>query len=204
MAGVSRRTTPIHIIGRKNSGKTTLICELVGQLCARGYRVGTIKHTSHRHELDTPGKDSQRHRTEGAIVSGIISPGLCATFWPTPINSEAEDKYSKILRMYDDCDLVLVEGDTQTSAPKIEVWRSTTDGVPFATAGLDVLAVVTDEPLACPVPVWSRSDVPGLIHRILEIAGFDKSADSMREAASVPPQDLAVSSSSPIASCSGR
>ena len=56
----------IHIIGRKNSGKTTLVVELVQQLSAMGKRVATIKHTHHRHELDVPGKDSYRHREAGA------------------------------------------------------------------------------------------------------------------------------------------
>ncbi len=55
---MSRR---IHIVGRKNSGKTTLIVELVSHLTNLDYRVGTIKHTHHHHELDTPGKDSFRH-----------------------------------------------------------------------------------------------------------------------------------------------
>ena len=61
------------MIGRKNSGKTTLVSELVTEFTARGYRVGTIKHTHHQHELDVPGKDSYRHREAGAAIVGIIS-----------------------------------------------------------------------------------------------------------------------------------
>ncbi|MEO2032331.1 MAG: molybdopterin-guanine dinucleotide biosynthesis protein B, partial [Planctomycetaceae bacterium] len=58
----------IHIVGRKNSGKTGLIVELVSFLTDLGYCVGTIKHTHHDHELDTPGKDSYRHCAAGAKV----------------------------------------------------------------------------------------------------------------------------------------
>ena len=47
----------IHIVGCKNSGKTTLIVDVLPELVARGYRVGAIKHSSHRHEVDVPGKD---------------------------------------------------------------------------------------------------------------------------------------------------
>ena len=63
----------IHIIGRKNHGKTQLVVELVEEFSLRGLRVGTIKHTHHDHELDTPGKDSHRHRSAGAAVVVIDS-----------------------------------------------------------------------------------------------------------------------------------
>ena len=51
---------------KNDRGKTTLLIELVEELTRRGVRVGTIKHSSHSHELDTPGKDSFRHRQAGA------------------------------------------------------------------------------------------------------------------------------------------
>ena len=41
----------LHIIGRKNHGKTQLVVELVEELTVRGLRVATIKHTHHHHEL---------------------------------------------------------------------------------------------------------------------------------------------------------
>ena len=72
----------IHIVGRRNSGKTTLVCELVAALTKRGYRVATIKHTHHHHELDTPGKDSWHHREAGAAAVGILSPRMTAMFFP--------------------------------------------------------------------------------------------------------------------------
>ena len=66
----------LHIIGGKNHGKTTLIVELVQELTKRNLRVGTIKHTHHRHELDVPGKDSYRHRLAGAeVVVDTSNPG---------------------------------------------------------------------------------------------------------------------------------
>ena len=52
----------IHIVGRKNHGKTTLIVEVLAEFHRRGIRVGAIKHSAHRRELDPPGKDSYRHR----------------------------------------------------------------------------------------------------------------------------------------------
>jgi len=80
-----------HIVGRKNSGKTTLVADLVTQLATRGLRVATIKHTHHRHELDTPGKDSWQHRHAGAAVVGILSRGLTAVFIPENVQVQTDE-----------------------------------------------------------------------------------------------------------------
>ncbi len=160
----------VHIIGRKNSGKTTLVCELIRELAAQGARVGSIKHTPHQHDFDRPGKDSQLHRAAGAAVSGILSPGGYAAFWANPVPLTGDDRYAPLLRLYRDCDVVLVEGDTQTAAPKVEVWRQETGVAPFAVDGIEVQAVITDDPLECAVPCWSRTDVSAVAREILRIA----------------------------------
>lgn len=122
----------IHVIGRKNHGKTQLVVELVEELHRRGLRVGTIKHTHHRHELDTPGKDSHRHRTAGAAVVGILSPSMSAVFLPAEGALSDEDRYTAMALLFADCKLVLVEGDSQTSWPKIEVWRAALQTAPLS------------------------------------------------------------------------
>lgn len=135
----------LHIIGRKNHGKTQLLVELTIELRRRGWRVGTIKHTHHRHELDTPGKDSHRHREAGAAVVGIMSQGMNAVFLPAEHQPKHADRYSAMSPLFADCDLVLVEGDSQTNAPKIEVWRAELSTPPIALEDRGVLAIVTDD-----------------------------------------------------------
>ena len=44
----------VHIVGRKNHGKTTLVVDLIAEFCRRDVRVGTIKHSCHQHDLDDP------------------------------------------------------------------------------------------------------------------------------------------------------
>ena len=67
----------IGIVGWKNSGKTTLVVELVRLLTERGLKIGTIKHAHHSFDIDQPGKDSYRHREAGAsdviVASGAPS-----------------------------------------------------------------------------------------------------------------------------------
>ena len=162
----------IHIIGRKNSGKTTLIVELVSALTARGYRVGTVKHTHHDHELDTPEKDSYRHRKAGTVATGILSRRMNAIFWPTDQEQPVADPYQQFDALMADCDVVLVEGDSQTAAPKLEVWRATTGTEPMAKENSDIKVVITDDPLDCQETRWKRSDGESLVAKLESHAGL--------------------------------
>ncbi len=161
----------IHIIGRKNSGKTTLVTELVEHLTRQGLNVGTVKHTHHRHELDTPGKDSHRHRAAGARVVGILSPDLNAVFFRPGEEHDAPQRYDVMAPMFAQCDLVIVEGHSHTTAPKIEVWRAGNDKPPLAKEDASILAVVTDDPLDVDVPLLARSDVATLAEQMVRWAG---------------------------------
>jgi molybdopterin-guanine dinucleotide biosynthesis protein B len=156
----------IHIVGCKNSGKTTLVCELVSELTRRGLRVGTVKHTHHRHELDTPGKDSWRHRDAGAAAVGILSPGMTALFVPTERSAgrstESAD-YALLDASMSECDLVLVEGDLQATAPRVEVWRAVTSDRPYAAADATIRLLISDDKcnhVSCPcIPRSGIEDV---------------------------------------------
>ena len=66
----------ISVVGRSNSGKTTLIVKLVKELKSRGYKVATIKHSHHHFELDTEGKDSWLHTQAGADAVVVASQNM--------------------------------------------------------------------------------------------------------------------------------
>jgi molybdopterin-guanine dinucleotide biosynthesis protein MobB len=157
----------LHIVGRKNHGKTTLVVELVEHFKRLGCRVGTLKHTHHQHQLDTPGKDSYRHQAGGADIVGVVSPGRNAAFW-TPDSREHADAYEAFAPLFAACDVVLVEGDSQTTAPKIEVWRADLGQAPLAAGDSAIRAVVTDDEPAVDVPILKRCDVPRVADWIRE------------------------------------
>lgn len=159
----------VHIIGRKNHGKTLLVVELVREFSARGLKVATIKHTHHRHELDTPGKDSHRHRQAGAVAVGILSQGMSAVFVPSVQDTTGRDRYAPFEAMLAGADLIVVEGDSQTTAPKIEVWRAELGIAPLTAADPSIRALVTDDRWEPGTPaILARSDVPGLANWIHE------------------------------------
>lgn len=110
----------IHIVGRKNHGKTTLVVELVREFCRRGIRVGTIKHSRHVHELDTPGKDSHRHRAAGGQPAAILTGDSVGVF----LSRDGRNEYERLEPLFADCQIVLVEGDIEAGGVKVEVWRA--------------------------------------------------------------------------------
>jgi molybdopterin-guanine dinucleotide biosynthesis protein MobB len=153
----------IHIVGRKNHGKTTLLVELVEELVRRGLAVGVVKHSKHIHELDIPGKDSHRLRQAGGHPVAVASADLIGIFLPRRAD---EDFYRRLEPLFAECDIVLVEGHIDGDGPKIEVWRAAVGNTCLAHTRDDILAVVSDDRPEVSVPVWSRSDVRALAERV--------------------------------------
>ena len=168
-----RQTVPrIHIVGRKNAGKTTLVCDLVKELTRLSYLVATIKHTHHNHELDTPGKDSHQHRESGAAGVGILSPQMTAAFVPVQRDDDEAKRYDTFQLMFGDCDLILVEGDLHTPATRIEVWRDVVTEPPYATTDSGIAAVVSDNDVNVSCSKWPRCDIVVIAKNIAVLAGL--------------------------------
>ena len=163
----------IHIVGRKNHGKTLLVTELIAEGVRRGLRVASVKHCGHAHEMDTPGKDSHRHRVAGAEAVGIITPSTIAIHR----QRNADDAPFDVLAtwMEDvDCNLLLVEGGIDGPGLKVEVWRAEVGSEPLVRERNDIIAVITDDALDASVPIWPRNDVGDLLVRILALCTPDK------------------------------
>ena len=111
----------VAIVGRHNSGKTTFIVQLIAELTARGYDVGSIKHHSHAgFDIDIPGKDSYRHREAGATETIISAPGQVARVKTISGESECSD----LVASMPGHDIVLVEGYRKGGMPSIEIMRA--------------------------------------------------------------------------------
>lgn len=110
-------TEHLSIVGRKNSGKTTLMSGLIEELVRRGLVLGTVKHTSHEHEFDTPGKDSWQHRQAGSSVAVIIAPDRWSCHTNRPEDEMVRDLHQTL---FQGKDLVLWEGRGNPEAPKVE------------------------------------------------------------------------------------
>jgi molybdopterin-guanine dinucleotide biosynthesis protein MobB len=167
------KTAPpaVSFVAKSGTGKTTLLEKVIVELARRGRRVGIVKHDAHRFEIDHEGKDSWRLTQAGASPMVISSREKIAVV-QTGLSREVPlDEI--ISRFMGDVDLVITEGYKTGHLPKVEVHRSarssellcvTRDG---RILDESLVAVVSDEDLSLPVPVFPLQD-PGPICDFLE------------------------------------
>ena len=153
--------TPIlSVVGRSNSGKTTLLEKLIRELTARGRLVGTIKHHVHGAlTVDVPGKDSWRHRQAGARAVALASSDMFFVVRDSPAGLTLEAiAHLALFGM----DLVLTEGFKSGPMPKIEINRQA-QASPLLCGSMDhLVAVVADWNTGAPVPHFGLDDVSPL------------------------------------------
>lgn len=105
----------VSIVGKKNTGKTSLTVKVIEELTRRGYNVASIKHSHHSIEMDKENTDTWKHKQAGAnLVVGVGS----TTFF----NSRTEMDLNRILfliKHMDNFDFVVIEGYKSYNYPKI-------------------------------------------------------------------------------------
>lgn len=163
----------VCIVGKKNSGKTTLTVALLAELRRRGLRVASIKHGHHAFETDQPGRDSWRHFNEGEAEATIMAgTGKVALVMRMDGDPDPErlvhDFYAG--RGYD---LVVIEGYKNGPFPRLELFRRAVHERPIhdpASPDPLLIAMVTDDShLAAAVPVVSFSDDGAHVPRIADL-----------------------------------
>jgi len=149
----------LSIVGKSNTGKTTLIERLIPELVRRGWRVATIKHNRHGFQMDHEGKDSWRHKRAGARMTVVASPHQVALVEDAPRDYTMAELRDRFVH---DVDLVLAEGFKKNPHPKIEVFRPEVH--PERLCGPDdhCVAVVSDSPVLLTVPRFGPDDIPAL------------------------------------------
>ncbi len=127
----------VCLVGPSDSGKTTLMESLVDALGDYG-RVATIKSIHHDIEIDTPGKDTYRHREAGADTVVGLTPSLA--FQITPGGKDATGEQALLDETVDSLraegyEFVLVEGFHDAPYPKIEVGQRADTEPPVVASG---------------------------------------------------------------------
>ena len=89
----------LGIVGRQNSGKTTLITQLIPALKALGLRVSTVKHSHHGFEIDKlaanfrfafrpddlKGCYAFLHQAHAGLECGAVVLSISSAFQPAPM-----------------------------------------------------------------------------------------------------------------------
>jgi molybdopterin-guanine dinucleotide biosynthesis protein B len=153
----------ISIVGRRNSGKTTVLEGLIAELTRRGLRVGVLKHSDRGFEMDREGKDTWRHRRAGARAVGIMSPREVAVI--RSLDGELPLEEAAAL-LGAGLDVILTEGFKQAPTMKVEVVRAET-GCEIMTPPEQLIAVVCDCPVETSAPLLPFSDPSALADLVL-------------------------------------
>lgn len=154
----------ISIVGKSDSGKTTLVEKLIPELMKRGYRVATIKHNKHGFDIDHEGKDSWRHKKAGACTTVIACPTRVALIEDIERDytlGEIRDTYIK------NADVILAEGYKGNPFPKIEVHREELKRELLCGKEDNLLAVASDARLDIGVPCLDINDIKGMADLIV-------------------------------------
>lgn len=149
----------LHVVGRKKSGKTTVVVRLVEILTARGHRVATIKHAAHEHPRDVPGADTDRHRAAGAARAAFVTPGGFSVCVDT---ADAADSFATLTAWLADADVIVVEGGKNMDGPKIEAYLNADPAGPLCTADDGCVAIITDLPTDHFAPVFGSTELERL------------------------------------------
>jgi molybdopterin-guanine dinucleotide biosynthesis protein B len=129
----------VAVIGYKNSGKTRVVEILVRELKKQGEIVGTLKHTADDIPLDTPEKDTARHREAGSTATAILQENVAAIFLDQHLTlQQAAEKLGPL-------DYLIIEGfKTKDTHARIIVLREN-DELEKLRNGLEIAIVKLPE-----------------------------------------------------------
>ena len=155
-------TPVVGVAGWKNSGKTTLVVKLIGELKRRGYRVASIKHAHHGTDIDKEETDSYRHRAAGAGEVALVTLDRWAIIHE--LIDEPPVALDDILSRLSPADIVIVEGFKWEPIPKIEIRRATSAKHELMAPEDDtIFAIVTDRPDPdTALPLFGADDVTAI------------------------------------------
>jgi molybdopterin-guanine dinucleotide biosynthesis protein B len=159
------------VTGWKNSGKTTLMARLIGELTGRGFAVSVVKHAHASFDIDHEGRDSFRLREAGAREVAVSSPKRFALMREL----EEEMSFEEVLSFAGPCDLVLVEGFKREAFPKIEIRREGASSRESLHGKVpDIVAIASDRPETETdrLPSFQLDDIAGMADFIVTHLGL--------------------------------
>ena len=155
----------LSVVGKKGSGKSEILEKLIAYLNQRGFRIGVLKHLARDDfEIDEPGKDTYRYRSQGARTVVLSGRKRLAVF----SNLSEEIPMEELLSFFRDFDLVFLEGYFQDEFPKIEVHRKDLGERLLTERVKNVLAVVSNQTGEGGPAHFSFDEIEGLANFIEE------------------------------------
>ena len=134
----------LQIVGFKDSGKTTLMLELIRQAAASGKRVAAVKHHGHSGALDMPPAttDSMRFFDQGAEASIVYGGGVIQQHVRKE-EAAVEELVAMAAQM--NTDFIFIEGFKEAPYEKIVLIRSLSDWEELKSLSHIALVVAHEE-----------------------------------------------------------
>lgn len=105
-----QRPLILGVVGRKNSGKTTVSEHIIAYFVKKGYRVHAAKHIHHEFTIDTHGKDTWRFAAAGAHTIVSVAPSEVAVIKKLRKRAPNLDQILRLLQRDGVPDLIVLEG----------------------------------------------------------------------------------------------
>ena len=105
----------ISVVGKKDSGKTSLTVKIIKELKKRDYTVVSIKHSHHQMEMDRENTDTWKHKEAGSEISiGVGSRSFFNINEAIPL-----ERLLFLIKLIKEPDFVVIEGFKTYNYPKI-------------------------------------------------------------------------------------
>ena len=114
----------VTVVGSKKGGKTTVVCRLVEQLKASGYKVATVKFFERAASVDVTDKETELHRRAGAdltIASGVSETAILRRV------EKREDLAQLVTYIPADIDFLICEGVYDQDVHRVVAVREPSD-----------------------------------------------------------------------------
>ncbi|ANU10933.1 molybdopterin-guanine dinucleotide biosynthesis protein B [Planococcus antarcticus DSM 14505] len=151
----------LQVVGFKNSGKTTVILNLLRLANDKGKKVSTVKHHGHGGALDMPSAatDSMRFFEEGTNSSVVYGGGVVQV-----LQRKEEAMLDELIGLasMEDPDLILVEGFKRDDYEKIVLLRSAEDWIELQELNHIVLVITPKQMKLDNLPVVLHNDLKQL------------------------------------------
>ena len=149
----------IAVIGWKNSGKTTLVSNLVNHLSEKKFKVGVVKHAHHTFDIDHPNTDSYKIREAGSFKTTIVSEKRLA-FIEEKNTSEID--IEELIQLNKGCDILIFEG-----FKKIEVNLTKNKKEMLYRSFDNIKLLVSDDDSEHPIKVLRHEQIDEIAKEIL-------------------------------------
>jgi molybdopterin-guanine dinucleotide biosynthesis protein B len=152
---LNKKLATIGVVGRKDSGKTSVVVSIIEELTNEGYQVATAKHINQQaFSMDTKGKDTWRHSAAGANPVLSVSDIEMAV-----LIRDGVQRFSleRMLRFAPDADILIIEGFssltlTDVHIGKIVCVRNEEEYSEFRQrTGGEVIAYCSTQPMGKPI-----------------------------------------------------